>query len=91
MRFAVEAREVPRRHLQPYTVTSAEQVADMGVSLKQYQTEVRIRRACEPLRSSDKPAKSIAGYLAYNTPYHFSAQFRRRPVWRHRRGVSATG
>ncbi len=48
-----------------------------GVSLKQYQTEVRIRRACELLRNSDKPVKAIAGYLGYSSPFHFSAQFRR--------------
>ncbi len=34
-----------------------------GMSLKQYQTGVRIRRACELLRSSDKSVKEIAGHL----------------------------
>lgn len=48
-----------------------------GVSLKQYQTEVRIRRACELLRNSDRSIKAIAGYLGYSSPFHFSAQFRK--------------
>ena len=47
-----------------------------GMSLKQYQTGVRIRRACELLRSSDKSVKAIAGYLGYNSAFHFSTQFR---------------
>lgn len=46
-----------------------------GMSLKQYQSEVRIRRACELLRNSDKSVKAIAGYLGYNSAFHFSAQF----------------
>ncbi|MGV8853064.1 MAG: helix-turn-helix domain-containing protein [Devosia sp.] len=49
----------------------------VGVSLKQYQTDVRIRRACELLRNSDKSVKAIAGYLGYNSAFHFSAQFRK--------------
>ncbi len=48
-----------------------------GMSLKQYQTEVRIRRACELLRNSDRSVKEIAGYLGYSSPFHFSSQFRR--------------
>lgn len=48
-----------------------------GMSLKQYQTGVRIRRACELLRNSDKSVKAIAGYLGYNSAFHFSAQFRK--------------
>jgi AraC-like DNA-binding protein len=48
-----------------------------GVSLKQYQTEVRIRRACELLRNSDRSVKAISGYLGYSSPFHFSAQFRK--------------
>ncbi|UXN68035.1 AraC family transcriptional regulator (plasmid) [Devosia neptuniae] len=48
-----------------------------GVSLKQYQTDVRIRRACELLRNSDRSIKAIAGYLGYSSPFHFSAQFRK--------------
>lgn len=46
-----------------------------GMSLKQYQTDVRIRRACELLRNSDKSIKSIAAYLGYSSAFHFSAQF----------------
>ncbi|UXN75035.1 helix-turn-helix transcriptional regulator [Devosia sp. A8/3-2] len=46
-----------------------------GMSLKQYQSEVRIRRACELLRNSDRSVKAIAGYLGYNSAFHFSAQF----------------
>lgn len=46
-----------------------------GMSLKQYQTDVRIRRACEFLRNSDKSVKEVAGYLGYSSAFHFSAQF----------------
>jgi AraC-like DNA-binding protein len=49
----------------------------MGTSLKQYQTDVRIRRACELLRNSDNSVKAIAGYLGYNSAFHFSTQFRK--------------
>ncbi|WP_156379093.1 AraC family transcriptional regulator [Rhizobium sp. Root149] len=48
-----------------------------GMSLKQYQTDVRTRRACELLRNSDKSVKSIAGYLGYNSAFHFSSQFKK--------------
>lgn len=62
-----------------------------GLSLKAYQDEVRIRRACELLRSSNKSVKEIAGLLGYNSAYHFSAQFRKAtglaPAhWRKRNG-----
>lgn len=48
-----------------------------GMSLKQFQTDVRIRRACELLRNSDKSVKAIAAYLGYNSAFHFSSQFRK--------------
>lgn len=48
-----------------------------GVSLKQYQTDVRIRRACELLRNSDNSIKEISRYLGYSSPFHFSAQFKK--------------
>lgn len=62
-----------------------------GMSLKRYQDEVRIRRACELLRSSDKSVKEIAGLLGYNTAYHFSTQFRSATglapsLWRKKNG-----
>ncbi|SLN63474.1 HTH-type transcriptional activator RhaR [Aquimixticola soesokkakensis] len=49
----------------------------MGISLKQYQTEVRMRRACELLQYSDRSVKEIAGLLGYSSPFHFSEQFQR--------------
>ncbi|WBU60590.1 helix-turn-helix transcriptional regulator [Paracoccus albus] len=63
-----------------------------GMSLKQYQTEVRIRRACELLRSSDQSVKEIAGHLGYSSAFHFSAQFRKSTglppsLWRDRNAV----
>jgi len=63
-----------------------------GMSLKQYHTEVRIRRACELLRNSDKSVKAIAGYLGYSSAFHFSAQFRKSTgfspsQWRERNRV----
>lgn len=46
-----------------------------GMSLKQYQSEVRIRRACELLRSSDRSIKEIAAHLGFSSTFHFSNQF----------------
>jgi AraC-like DNA-binding protein len=68
----------------------------MGVSLKQYQTDVRIRRACELLRNSDRSIKAIAGYLGYNSAFHFSAQFRKSTGlapsdWRERNRIEVFG
>lgn len=62
-----------------------------GMSLKQYQTDVRIRRACELLRSSNKSVKEIAGHLGYSSAFHFSAQFSKitglaPSVWREANG-----
>lgn len=48
-----------------------------GMSMKTYQDEVRVRRGCELLRSSDQSIKEIAGHLGYNSAFHFSAQFRK--------------
>lgn len=64
---------------------------ETGMSLKQYQAEVRTRRACELLRSSDRSVKEIAGLLGYNSAFHFSAQFRKATglapsIWRDRNG-----
>ena len=47
----------------------------MGRSLKQYQSEARIRRACEFLRSSERSMKQIAGHLGYSSAFHFSSDF----------------
>jgi AraC-like DNA-binding protein len=62
-----------------------------GMSLKQYQTEVRIRRACDLLRNSDQSVKEIAGYLGYSSAFHFSSQFQKHTgiapsFWRERNG-----
>lgn len=67
-----------------------------GMSLKQYRTEVRIRRACELLRNSDKSVKAIAGYLGYSSAFHFSAQFRQSTglapsEWRRQNRVEGLG
>jgi AraC-like DNA-binding protein len=48
-----------------------------GMSLKQFQTDVRIRRASELLRNSEKSVKAIAAHLGYCSAFHFSSQFRK--------------
>lgn len=63
----------------------------LGMSLKQYQTESRIRRACELLRGSDRTIKEIAAHLGYNSAFHFSSQFQKATGlapshWRERNG-----
>nr|WP_276511945.1 helix-turn-helix transcriptional regulator [Devosia subaequoris] len=67
-----------------------------GTSLKQYQTDVRTRRAYELLRNSDKSVKAIAGYLGYYSAFHFSAQFKKATglapsEWRHRNRLEVRG
>ncbi len=64
-----------------------------GVSLKRYQTDMRIRRACELLRNSDRSVKAIAAYLGYSSAFHFSAQFTKSTgmapsTWRERNRIS---
>ncbi len=67
-----------------------------GMSLKQYQSEVRIRRACELLRSSDRSIKEIAAHLGFSSTFHFSNQFSKAtgqpPTrWRAQNSARATG
>jgi len=67
-----------------------------GMSLKQFQTEARTRRAYELLRNSDKSVKAIAGYLGYNSAFHFSAQFKKATglapsEWRQRNRLEVRG
>lgn len=64
---------------------------ETGMSMKSFHDEVRIRRACELLRSSDQTIKEVAGHLGFNSTFHFSAQFRKATglppsVWRERNG-----
>lgn len=64
----------------------------LGMSLKQYQMEIRVRRACELLRGSDRSIKEIAAHLGYNSAFHFSTQFQKvmglaPSYWRERNGA----
>ncbi|HEV2292300.1 MAG TPA: AraC family transcriptional regulator [Tepidisphaeraceae bacterium] len=64
--------------------------ARTGISLKRYHVQVRIQRAQDLLANTDKSVKEIADLLGFDSPYHFSAQFKSRTglapqLWRRRR------
>jgi AraC-like DNA-binding protein len=48
-----------------------------GLSPMNYQTEVRMQRACEFLDTTDSSIKEIAGQLGYDDPLYFSRAFKR--------------
>jgi AraC family transcriptional regulator len=50
--------------------------ASTGLTIHQYSSEVRMRRAMEMLKDGDLPLKVIAGRLGFNSPSAFSASFR---------------
>lgn len=50
--------------------------ASTGLTIHQYASEVRMRRAMEMLRDADLPLKAIAARLGFNSPSAFSAAFR---------------
>ncbi len=52
--------------------------AQTGFSPKRYRLEVRLRRSCDFLRHSDLTVKEIAERLGYDSPYHFSTDFKNR-------------
>ncbi len=63
--------------------------ARTGVSLKRYHVQVRLQRAQDLLMNTDKSVKEIAGLLGFDSPYHFSTQFKSRTgfaplFWRRR-------
>jgi AraC-like DNA-binding protein len=49
-----------------------------GISPKQYQIQVRLRRAQELLANTQLSIADIAESLGYDTPFHFSADFKKR-------------
>lgn len=49
-----------------------------GISPKQYQIQVRLRRAQELLVNTQLSIADIAESLGYDTPFHFSADFKKR-------------
>jgi AraC-like DNA-binding protein len=49
-----------------------------GFSPRQYQIEVRLRRAKELLRNTDLTVKEISERLGYHSPYHLSLDFSKR-------------
>ncbi len=63
-----------------------------GMSMKEYQTEMRLLKAKDLLDNTDLPIKAIGGQLGYSSAFHFSNQFRKivgcPPTdWRARPGV----
>ncbi len=49
---------------------------ETGLSLKNYQIELRIKKASELLEYSNKPIYEIAGLCGYSSPIFFSNQFK---------------
>jgi AraC-like DNA-binding protein len=52
--------------------------AQTGFAPQHYRLEMRLRKACEFLRHTDWPLKDIAARLGYVSPFHFSADFKKR-------------
>ncbi len=51
--------------------------AHTGMSMKDYQTNVRIKKAKDMLDNTDLPIKGIAAQLGFSSAFHFSNQFRK--------------
>ncbi len=49
-----------------------------GLSPKQFHLQIRLQHARDLLANTDKSIKEIATLLGFDSPYHFSAQFKRR-------------
>ena len=49
-----------------------------GLAPLEYQTSLRIRRACHLLSSSDLPIAQIAAETGFDTPAYFARYFRKR-------------
>lgn len=52
--------------------------AHTGLTMKQYQMQVRLRHAQDRLLNTRLSVKEIAGRLGFNSPFHFSADFKRQ-------------
>lgn len=52
--------------------------ARIGVSLKQHYLNTRLEKAQDLLANTAHPLKSIADILGFESPFHFSNQFKRR-------------
>ena len=65
-----------------------------GMSMKDYQTEMRVQKAKDLLDNTDLSIKGIAAQLGYSSAFHFSNQFKkivgRPPIeWRARTDVGS--
>ena len=63
--------------------------ARTGLSLKRYHLQIRFQRAQDLLANTSKSVKEIADLLGFDSPFHFSAQFKARmglapQMWRRR-------
>jgi AraC-like DNA-binding protein len=64
-----------------------------GLSPKQFQLHIRLQRAQDLLLNTGRSVKEIAAILGFDSPYHFSAQFKNRTglapsAWRRERAAS---
>jgi len=79
-------REIDKPHpLHHYATASGLSVSQFsylfkqhtGISPMNYQTEVRMQRACEYLDTTQSSIKAIAGQLGYDDPLYFSRAFKK--------------
>lgn len=66
--------------------------AHTGFSPKQFQLQIRLQRAQDLLINTTQSIKEIASILGFDSPYHFSAQFKNRigmspSAWRSQQGI----
>lgn len=60
-----------------------------GMSIKEYQLNIRIQRSCDILTNTNQSIKKIADILGFSNTFHFSKSFKNRrgmspTEWRHR-------
>ena len=63
--------------------------AQTGLSPKQYQLQIRLRKAQDFLANTSKSVEEIAEILGFDSPYHLSNQFKKQvgfapQIWRRR-------
>lgn len=87
----LDMRELARSMAVGYSSLRQSFKARTGLSPKQYQLQIRLHRAQDLLAGTDKSVKEIADLLGFDSPFHFSAQFKQRmgmapKLWRSQLG-----
>ena len=74
----LDMRQIARELSVSYSYLRQHFRAQTGLSLKQYQLQVRLQRAQDLLANTDRPIKEVADMLGFDSAYHLSAQFKLR-------------